>query len=311
MLAIVLAIVGAVVGCGFITGKEIVVYFARFGSIAYVGAIFAIFLFYLIIYFLLKNSEKILKKLKKSKIFLIFNLILNIILSSAMFGGTINVIFPLGKIWSFIILTIVLILCFLVFRHGKSALEKLSYLFVPVMILSFILIFIFKIDFPLNFISPKFSFPPLWFSLLYVSINLSNSLLLVSSLGEKLSKKSKAQVAFLSALVLGFLLLMTITILLQNASLLYQEMPLLYLCSGWQKGVMSVIVFLGCITSLFSLTFTLSSSLRGLNLGEMMNFLVSIILPFVISFLGFGFIVSYFYPLASVLGLLILFLALI
>ena len=102
------------------------------------------------------------------------------------------------------------------------------------------------------------------------------------------------------------ILLSTNIVLLQNQSSLVQDMPLLSLFSGFQKFLMTIVVFIGCITTLFSLVYTSSFSMRGLCKNEFLIFLVSVLLPLVFSLLGFSFIVLYLYPLASILGGVIL-----
>ena len=55
----VLVLFGAVLGSGFASGKEIVVFFSRFGNLSFLYIFLAAFLFFLLFYFFLKNAEKI------------------------------------------------------------------------------------------------------------------------------------------------------------------------------------------------------------------------------------------------------------
>lgn len=299
-----LAIVGGVVGSGFITGKEIAVFFARNGLFAFVGAIFStIFFFFLFKYFLF-HGEKVASLLASSKMFLFISISLNVILSASMMAGIVDISCEAGEMASLIII-ITLISCLFVFKKGIRALDNFNMALVPLMIVVFVIIFLPKIS--LNFHFAKGGIiSSLWFSILYTVLNIANMTLLLSSLGAKLRKKQKTQVAFWATLALGILLLLVVAVLLQNQSVIGQDMPLLSLVNSWQNVVMSGLIFLGSVTSLFSFVYASSSSLRGLNKNEMINFFLSILLPLIISFLGFGFIVTYIYPLASVLGILLL-----
>lgn len=306
MFLAILTLVGGVVGSGFITGKEIVVFFARNGSLAYLGVFIAFILFYVFFSVILFKSDKVIKKLSSSKTFKAISFTLSVILSSAMFGSICQISSYYGIVIAFLILAITLILSFLVFKKGLGMLGKLNFVLVPIMIILFIAIFLPMIGFRKQIQPTGSVISSVWFSILYVVLNASNMAVLIASLGQKFSHKQKVQVAFYSALALGFLLLMTVSVLLINLEILNQDMPLLHLCNSWQRVVMGLLIFLGSETSLLSNVFVSSSSLRGLNINEMINFSLSIILPLVISLLGFGIVVTYLYPLASVVGCLLL-----
>ena len=179
-----------------------------------------------------------------------------------------------------------------------------------IIIFIYIAVFLYKkIRTFLKFLSSlfvKYIILSIFYSLLYVVLNSSNGCVMIASLGESLNKKQKARVSFLSALVLMLILLFVNIILLQHSSCLSQEMPLISLFDGWQKSLMNIIIFIGCSTTLFSLIYTSSFSMRGLCNNEFFVFFISVIVPMLLSLLNFGFIVSYLYPLASVIGLFLL-----
>lgn len=300
----ILALVGSVVGSGFITGKEIALFFARNGYWGYLGGGIAIIIFFLMFRLFLLRGEKINKILSSNKFFISISLILNTILSSSMLSGMMKVSGGLPSFARIVIIILVFAMCFLIFKRGGGAFNKLNLIFVPIMILSFLVIILSMLG---GEIGGGEVFSSIWFSLLYTALNISSMALLLSSMGEGLSNRQKTQVALISSLAFGVLLLITVTVLIQNEWVIGYDMPLLYLASGWKKGVMSLLVFVGSLTTLFSLVFSSSSYLRGLNINEMINFSISILLPSLISLCGFGFIVTYLYPLASVFGILLLF----
>ena len=52
--------------------------------------------------------------------------------------------------------------------------------------------------------------------------------------------------------------------------------------------------------------YTMSNSLRGVFNNKVYILILSVILPFIFSFLGFGFIVANFYPITSIWGIFLL-----
>lgn len=301
MFLAILAIVGGVVGSGFVTGKEIVVFFGRNGMWGYLGIAISMLSFYFLFKYFLFHGERIKKLLSSSKIFRFITIFLNIILSSSMIAGIFSVSLSFDRVAFILIFILTIIFSLVVFKRGGGAFNRLNSVLVPIMIIAFVVIIIPKID--ARCVSQGGGvFPSIWFGILYVILNISNMALLLSSLGEGLTKKQKTQVAFISTLTLGILLIVSITVLIQNQSVLNLDMPFLSLTTGGQRIIMRLLILIGSATTLFSLVYSSSSHLRGLKINEMMNFILSLIFPFVMSLLGFGTIVTYLYPLASILG---------
>jgi uncharacterized membrane protein YkvI len=202
---------------------------------------------------------------------------------------------------------VVLVLCFLIYKNGLGTLNRLNLFLVPVMILFLMIGFFCIIKFPLpSFDAATFNSQSLLYLIFYCILNTTSGSVVIMALGEKLSKRQKTRVALIASLVLSVLLFGANLILLLNPSSFSADMPLLALFSGNLKIVMNGIVLLGALTSLFSLIFSSSKLLRGLCVDESLVFFISVILPLIVSLLGFKLIVSYIYPAASVLGFLIL-----
>ncbi len=302
-----MVIVGTVIGSGFLSGKEIVVFFSRFGKASFVCIFLAFLLFWGLFYYFLKFAGDATKRLQKSKYANFLNLIVCLILSAAMFAGIVDLISSLNIILRFIILGIVLLFSIRICLKGVSVLEKLNLFLVPIMVIFMItnLISLFTLKTGGLF---KGGFYPysIFFCFLYVILNTSNSAVVISSFSKDLNNRQKMQVSFFSALALFAILLFANIVLLQNSFAFSQEMPLLYLMSGTQKVIMSFVMMIGCSTTLFSLVYSISSSLRGVLKSKIFLLLVSVVLPFLLSLIGFGFIVSKLYPLTSVLGIFLL-----
>lgn len=306
-LSAIFLIIGTVVGSGFISGKEIVVFFSRFGAYSFLGIFLAFFFFAFLFYIILNKGEEALQRLKSSRFSFVINLIICMIFTSAMFAG-VNNLLTFDKIYiNFIVLILILFVCFIIFKRGLKSLNKLNYFLIPIMLGILIMIVALKLNFsPIKFVSSlgEMSF---LYSILYVILNTANSAVLIAEIGKNLNRKQKARVSIISALVLMLILLLVNIVLLQNSSSFVEDMPLISLFSGWQKVMMNIVVFIGCITTLFSLVFVSSSSMRGLCNNEFIIFSISVLMPVMLSLLGFGFMVTYFYPITSILGVFLLY----
>lgn len=303
-----LAIVGTVVGSGFVSGKEVVVFFTRFGVWSFPCIVLTFFLFFFLFKFLLNQGDKLLERFEKSKVSLMLNLILCTIFSASMFAGAIDMLKGCHVIIATIILGAILLIGARISKKGISSLNKLNFLFVPLMTILLIVALIIQLC-KGNFafaLQTDFGGLSIVYTLFYVVLNTANGGVIIAKLGKNLSSKQKSRVAFLSALVLCMILTIINIVLLANPSVLSEEMPLLELFSGTFRQVLSFAIMIGCLTTLFSLIYSCSSSIRGLCKNEIMIFFISVFLPFILSLSGFGFIISYLYPLGSIVAIFIL-----
>ena len=303
-----LAIIGTVIGSGFISGKEVVVFFSRFGCYSFPCIVIVFFLFFFLLKFFLFNGENLIKKLEKSKVFFLLNTILCLIFSSAMFAGAIDMASGLGKTFNMVFVLLLLFICALVSRRGMSSLEKLNFILVPIMTLVLIIAVVSRLfcGGDIQTTSNGLGGMSIIYCILYVILNTSNSCVLLARLGERMTIKQKTRVAFISSLVLCLILTMLNIVLLFSPRVFNEEMPLLELFSGRFRQVLEFAIMIGCLTTLFSLIYSCSTSMRGMCKNECLIYFVSVIMPFILSLLGFGFIVTQLYPLASVMGVFLL-----
>ncbi|MBQ8908806.1 MAG: hypothetical protein IJY90_00740 [Clostridia bacterium] len=297
----VLAILGMVVGSGFISGKEVVVFFSRFGAWSFLSIPLVFVIFLCAFRFILNKAGGILEMVQKSKVLTLINLLLCTIFSAAMFGG-INNLLSFGEKWiNFAVFFLILLICALIFKKGGKFFNKLNIMLVPIMIFVFVVLLFSKIEMPKSF-SSSHGVVSIFYACLYCLLNLANGCVVLAEVGKNLNKKQKARVAFISALVLCVVLLLTNIVLLAHPAALDEEMPVLSIFSSGGSAVVALVVFIGCLTTLFSIVYSCSSLVRGMIKNEHLNFTISIILPLVLSVWGFSNIVQHLYPLASVMG---------
>ena len=305
-MSALLAILGTVLGSGFVSGKEIVVFFSRFGVWSYPAIAVSTLLFFYITKLLLSAGEHIEKTLKENKLAFALNLVVCTIFSASMFAGVTDMLGSWSPL-SAIFMAIILALCWLLSRKGITCLDKINLALVPFMFATLCLMTAVLLGRGGGqIIHTPFGGASIFYAILYVLLNTSNSCLLFAKLGTRLSKKEKTRVAFVSALVLSVMLTFVNTALLLNPQVLGESMPLLALFKGVFGVIVAIAILTGCLTTLFSLVYGASFSIRGLCKNQNYIFLISVITPFAISFLGFGTIVQWLYPLVSVLGALLL-----
>ncbi len=301
-----LTIVGTILGCGFFSGKEIVIFFSQFGQWSYLAIFLAFIFFFLIFKFLLNVSTLALKKIQSSKLFLIFN-IANCIIFSAVMFACIRECFEISFVFQILILAIVVCLCVFILKNGFSVFSNFNKIFVPFMCLLFIVLLFnkFSFSFQANFLT-SLPFPSIFYSLLYCALNGANNCLVISKLGQNLHSKQKTRIAFLSAFVLSIILLCANFTLLQNQDSFNSIMPFLSIFYGWQNLALKIVIFLGALTSLCSLTFNFRISLENVITNKLLLYFIAIVIPLIVSLFGFSFIVSFLEPIASVFSINVL-----
>lgn len=302
-LTSVFSIIGIVVGVGFLSGKEILTFYSRFGIWSFLAIILSFFIFWLLFSFLLNFNQK---SDKSSKFSIILSLITTLVFTSAMFAGVNSLIYYDNKIITFCLFCIVLMLCFLIFKNGLGILTKINFICLPIIIVAIILLFAIFFKPYIAFENSNFQGLSIPYALFYCILNIANGSFVLINIGKGLRKKQRARVSFFSALVLAILLLAVNIILLQNPQSFLSEMPILYLCKGPLKSIMKFVMLLGALTSLLSLIYTSSSLLKGLCKNSCLTFCVCIIFPCVTSLVGFSLIITYFYPIASALGMFLM-----
>ena len=292
-------IVGGVVGAGFITGKEIYVFFASDFSLSGIYLTFVCFTLsiYLIMFF----------KFKKVGAYSIglFIMISNVIIAGCMFSAILElyarVFHQIKNIKILAIITAIFV--FIVSAKGMGAMEKFSLFLIPVVIVSIVVLSLKTIDDKVIILTPK-RFNGVFNPVIYVGFNIILCFSVIKNSGEKLSPPFKFISSLLSAIIL-FLLIFLSSLSVHSAPKT-QKMPFAELFIHDVK--LSIIVD---IITLFAILTTYSSALYSsygfcdfkLKIkGKILVFLTSLF----ISNLGFSKIVESIYPLIGSLGFALL-----
>lgn len=304
---IVFVIFGTVVGSGFASGKEIMVFFSRFGSISYFYIAIAIILFFILFYFFLVRGKKILHVLNNSKILGFITLFVSIIFCASMLAGVQN-LFSYFPTWlSVVCLILVVLLCFFFTFKGFEGLEKINLALMPIASLLFLVVLCGTLNVKSNLVVSVNSFAGLLYSPLYVALNTSMSGIVICKFSEKLNKRQAFLTCLFACLLLLSFLLLGNFILQRNGDSFFSQMPFLYLTSGtFLFYPCHFVILVGCITTLVSLCYNIKSQLQLFFKSNLFSTSISILLPLILSLVGFSHIVSFLYPFCSVLGIFML-----
>lgn len=305
----VFLIFGTIVGSGFSSGKEIMVFFSRFGLLSYFYIVLACFFFFLLFYFFLSHGEKISQILKKSKLLNLIIVFISVVFCASMFAG-IKSLFSYLPFWVYVILIFLLLLsCIFFSLKGVLGFEKLNMFLMPATSFVFLFVLFFAFSRTSNFSISVNSWAGFLYCPLYVALNTSMSGLIISRVGGSLSKKQAVLSSLFSAILLMIFLLLGNFVLQRNSDCFFSEMPFLSLVSDnvFMFVLTYAVIFVGCFTTLISLCLTLKSSFEKVISGDLFSTLIAVFLPFLISALGFSKIISFLYPICSVLGIFVLF----
>lgn len=308
-------IIGAIIGAGFASGKEIFSYFARFGkmSLLFILPLFIfIYLFtYCIFCFSKRSKEKnILDANKniwgnKSYVLSLMMFTTYLIICASMFSAIIsvlNIYFDINKV---ILYVIAIALSYVLLTIPYKFIIKSSGIIIPFILILMLLNLSFSI-LNFNMQSININFIGLPFSVLfYVAQNMFLTIVLLFNSGKCLNKKEQKAVSFIVSFVLSLLVLLGVLALLNNPNICDSEMPFVEQSFNISKvfGVFySIIIFLAILTTYYS-------SLTSLNVffdnkKKINNIHVMMLLIIIVSLFNFGIIIEYLYPIIGIFGIL-------
>ena len=313
VLFVVFLILGTVIGSGFSTGKEIAVFFSRFGLFSFFFIPVCFVIFYAVFYLLLTRGKKKLKNSKKSKLISCLMFVCATIFSSSMFAGVENCMTSMHFVFVVVLMFLVFALCFFACFKEIKFLSKINLVLIPFLLLVLFCFFVFKLrksSFS-HIASPDFFTGLLGgglYTILYVVLNISLSSVVIAKAGENLTKKQAKLSAFLSAFVLSAFILMINILVVCNFELVNSAMPLLAMSEGIASILLRFVIMVGCLTTLLSMVYISASCCKDFSLSDRFVFVICVLLPFFLGKIGFSFIVSFLYPFASYLGVILLFL---
>lgn len=319
----IMLILGSTIGAGLASGQEIVIFFAKFGYVSIIFAVFFILIFAYSIYTLLNYGRLIslkpdfIKKYKNEYIFESSYSIIFLVFSSTMIAGAdslLNEILLNTKfhLWSIIIL----IICACAVLKGLKCLVKINLILVPLIVVSTLLVCFLSFNFS-SHSAVTFSFDATNLAfltasiILYSSCNIMVSSKILISIGSKINEKNAKKLAILCASILGaIIVLIIVALLINDSSLLFAELPLVFLAftiNEFAGYAYSIIILICIITTLLSTFFSLKENLKNKISNNVLSTIIACLCIFILSLFGFENIVRFSYPIIGALGVVLIY----
>ncbi len=308
VFSVVFLIFGTVVGSGFSSGSEIVVFFSRFGRLSYLFVLIAVVLFFGLFYFFLRSSERMVVLMENNKLLKWISLFVSIVFAASMFAGTNSLFAHFSTLTRWILTGVLVGACLYVVCKGVSGLERANGLIMPLAGVMFVVVLGFGCLSKGGLVPVASKVAGWWYCPLYVALNTSTSGLVFAKAGSKLTKKQALLTCLFSSFLLAFFLLLGNFVIRNNPDCFASEMPFLEVAKS-NKFVFVlafVLILLGCATTLLSLCFTIKNLAKQSIKSDWICNLLAVFMPLVLSGFGFAKIVAIVYPLCSILGVFVL-----
>ncbi|MDY4187309.1 MAG: hypothetical protein SOX77_05630 [Candidatus Borkfalkiaceae bacterium] len=304
-LKISLSVIGAVVGAGFITGREILTFFSKFNPVFVATTLFLCF-FALINFSLKARGEKIERAIKTGNAAIY---VISIFIIASMLGATDSLFFSVFKLPVSVPLGSLLLICAstAVCFGGISKIEKANVFIVPAMLLIAGYLTLSKIFSPSYLVPPYFSeilsggffsFAGIYRCISYSSMNALLSQPFFCKIKTENKNFSPALVAAVSAFCLSVLVFIYL-LALKGSVYEGADIPALGLAGGAVLKYLAAFAVLGgIITTQFSTEYPLVCLLKKRKKSGLLIVLLALV-SFVLSRLGFYVIVDVIYPVIA------------
>jgi len=323
------AFIGIIVGAGFASGKEVLIYFTSFGTLGTIGAIISTALFAYLGMTLTRLGSRLRTTSHKEVIYKIsgryLGLIVDYIIIFTLFGVGVVMIAGAGSnlnqqfgVAPFIGSLLLVVLIFLTAMLSVDKVVAVIGSITPFLILTTVIVAVYSLvtmDTSFSVLNPvalDVKTPlPNWFvaSINYVSFNIAvgASMALVMGGTEK-DEKAAAWGGLIGGLSLGLLIVLSHLAIFSKVDVVSDyDLPMLKIVSDLSPafGVfMSLILFGMIFNTAISMFFAFGSRFMVAGSKKFKVFIVlSLAIGFVASFVGFTDLVEFFYPTIGYLGL--------
>ena len=319
----VMAIVGAIIGAGFVSGREVVSFFGEFGYLALPFLIVVFGLFYFCFYIFAKLGKNLKVNsisgltsaiFGKAGIFVDFAFIMSTFITlSSMLAGSDSIgqiMFGYSYNFCYISILTAMIVTIIVFC-GLKYIYKLTDAILPIMlVLIFMVAFMFIFGTKMQNVANSFGgvnvFSAGLKSILYVCMNTFSNIFIIAKTSQFMSKKQIGVACAISVATLVVLIFtIIVTILHGGVDILTSDMPMLAVANkiGSTFGIIyAIVLWLAIFTTICVAAYSIVQWLNQYIKSKFLCAVVTLTLAFVFSRFGFATIVDFFYPLEGIFG---------
>lgn len=305
---IVFLITGTIIGAGFITGAELIVFFGTENfllSVIITTILIAVVL--LITFKTIKrkeNDEHALKRLLGgNRFYNVSTCFTSLVFTSSMLAGIDALFNTVTNLGGFQIASLIVIFLISLFsKFGAKGIEKLNFVLMPLIIFAVNFLIIVKGK---KLVCSAIALSPssITKAFLYVYINIFVALPIMKETSKNKSIKTLTIASIVVALVVGAQAYIILSVVAEGGGKLSVDMPLYFaLFNGCFSLIFFLAIIFACLTSAFSAYYPLYcfAKKKGGNFGVAIVSLVTV----VISKLGLNKLISIAYPIIGGLGVL-------
>lgn len=325
-LKVIFVIIGTLIGAGFASGREIYLFFVKYGENGKIGIVLTGIITGVIIYKALKitktyeinNYNKLLERVnwKHSKLNRYINLIVNSFLLISfyiMIAGFSAYIMQTYNTPIYISSIIFVIICYIIFKKSIQGVIKANEILVPILIILITYLGIKNIpySFNANSISTLGENTSAWVigSILYASYNSILLIPVLTGLRNYLnSNKQIIKISIISSSIIIVLALFIYSLLLRGEFFISElEMPLIEITMQFGKifkYIYGFVIIASIFTSAISAGYSFLKNASKTKKSYEIILLIICITGIVVSNIGFSKLVEILYPLFGILGLL-------
>lgn len=313
MFNIIFLLIGTMIGAGFASGKEIFIFFGKYGYLGILGIIISSLLFYIVINSTLKyifnnkiySYNDFINTLfgKKLSIFILsfvnIFLLLSFYIMVAGFSAFLKQEFNISTILGS---STVAFLLFVILVNNSNGILKLNKILIPFLILIFLYLFLYSFKYSNSNISYYTNSSFILDAILYTSYNSITTIPIIISFSKNIkSKKSIKYISIITTIIFVVLALIIFS-LLQKISIDISliEIPIMYLSNqfGILKYLYGFSIMIAIFTSAVSSGYGFLENTTNTSIKSFVLCIFSI--PF--SYVGFSRLVELFYPIFGYLG---------
>lgn len=325
-LKIIFVIIGTLIGAGFASGREIFLFFSKYGENGKIGIILTGIITGIIIYKVLEitktyeinNYNRLLQKInwKHDKLNKYINLIENSFLLISfyiMIAGFSAYIEQTYNTPIYISSTIFVIICYIIFKKSIQGVIKANEILVPILIMLITYLGMKNIPYSFNTSTTTGlqASSSGWIigSILYASYNSILLIPVLTGLRNYLdSKKQIIKISIISSSIIIILTLFIYFLLLRGEFFVSElEMPLIEITMQFGtifKYIYGFVIIASIFTSAISAGYSFLGNVSKTNKSYEIILLIMSITGIAVSNIGFSKLVEMLYPLFGILGLL-------
>lgn len=326
MFKIIFVIIGTLIGAGFASGREIYLFFVKYGECGKIGIILTGIITAIIIYKVLEtiktyeinNYNKLLERVnwKYDKLNKFINIIVNSFLLISfyiMIAGFSAYMKQTYEIPTYISSTVFVIICYIIFRKSIQGVVKANEILVPILVI--LISYLGLKNIPYMFetnnteILTNSSKGWLMGSILYASYNSIILIPVLTSLRNYIdSKKQIIKISIISSSIIVILALLIYSLLLRGGFFVSKlEMPLVEITLQFGrifKYIYGFVIIASIFTSAVSTGYSFLRNVTKTKERYKTVLLIMCITGIAVSNIGFSNLVEILYPIFGVLGII-------